>query len=167
MALVFVLGTICAVPVSANEQTAPKRTIMVYAIGSNLEAESKCFTKKFVEFSDLPYNENLDIIVLTGGSLKWNTPGEYLDGADEVDVEYDQVWRVVGKKDGEEHGAFRLVEPTGMPGYEKANMGDPETLTAFMDYCCENYPADIYDIILWDHGGGPVGGYGVTTGSKL
>lgn len=160
MALVFVLGTICAVPVSANEQTAPKRTIMVYAIGSNLEAESKCFTKKFVEFSDSPYNENLDIIVLTGGSLKWNTPGEYLDGADEVDVEYDQVWRVVGKKDGEEHGAFKLIEPTGMPGYEKANMGDPETLTAFMDYCCENYPADIYDIILWDHGGGPVGGYG-------
>ncbi len=30
-----------------------------------------------------------------------------------------------------------------------------------MDYCYTNYPADIYDIILWDHGGGPVGGYGL------
>ena len=98
--------------------------------------------------------------MITGGSLKWNTPGEYLDGADEVDVEYDQVWKVVGKKDGEEHGSFKLIEPTGMPGFEKANMGSPETLTAFMDYCYTNYPADIYDIILWDHGGGPVGGYG-------
>ncbi|MBR6916251.1 MAG: hypothetical protein IKN36_07815, partial [Clostridia bacterium] len=160
MAFVFVLGTMCAFPAFAEGQKTPKRTIMFYAVGSNLEAKSKCFTNKFVEFSNSPYNENLDIIVLTGGSLKWNTPGEYLDGADEVDVEYDQVWKVVGKKDGEEHGSFKLIEPTGMPGYEMANMGAPETLTAFMDYCYENYPADIYDIILWDHGGGPVGGYG-------
>ena len=160
MALVFVFGTICAVPASADEQETPKRTIMVYAIGSNLEANSKCFTKKVVEFSNMSYNENLDIIVITGGSLKWNTPGEYLDGADEIDAEYDQVWKVVGKKDGQEHGSFKLIEPTGMPGYEKANMGDAETLTAFMDYCYENYPANIYDIVLWDHGGGPVGGYG-------
>ncbi|MBQ9545287.1 MAG: hypothetical protein IJV00_09185, partial [Clostridia bacterium] len=78
MALVFVFGTICAFPVSANEQETPKRTIMVYAIGSNLEAQSKCFTNKVLEFSDSPYNEKLDIIVLTGGSLQWHTPGEYL-----------------------------------------------------------------------------------------
>lgn len=160
MALVFVLGTTCTISVSAEEKTVPKRTIMLYAIGSNLEADSQCFTKKVIEFSNSPYNENLDIIVITGGSFKWNTPAEYLDGTDEIDVEYDQVWKVVGKKDGEEHGSFKLIEPTGMPGYEKANMGMSETLTAFIDYCYENYPADIYDIILWDHGGGPVGGYG-------
>ena len=160
MALVFVLGTISAVSVSAEGQETPKRTVMFYAIGSNLESQSNCFTNKVLEFSDSPYNENLDIIVITGGSLQWHTPSEYLDGADEIDAEYDQVWKVVGKKDGEEHGAFKLIEPTGMSGYEKANMGAPETLTAFMDYCYTNNPADIYDIILWDHGGGPVGGYG-------
>ena len=159
-ALVLVLGTICAYPASADGETAPRRTVMFYAVGSNLEAQSKCFTNKVVEFSNSTYNENLDIIVITGGSFKWHAPAEYLDGAEEIDVEYDQVWKVVGKKDGEEHGKFKLVEPTGMPGYEKANMGAPETLTAFMDYCYTNYPADVYDIILWDHGGGPVGGYG-------
>jgi hypothetical protein len=100
MALVFVLGTMCAFPASAEGQETPKRTIMFYAIGSNLESQAECFTKKVLEFSDSPYNEDLDIIVITGGSLQWHTPSEYLDGADEIDAEYDQVWKVVGKKDG-------------------------------------------------------------------
>ena len=38
-------------------------------------------------------------------------------------------------------------------------MSDPETLLAFIDYGAENYPAEKYDLICWDHGGGPAGGY--------
>ena len=158
--LIFILGTTSTISVSAEENTVPKRTIMFYVIGSNLEADSSCATNKLIELSSSPYNENLDIIVITGGSLKWHTPAEYLDGADEISVEYNQVWKVVGKKEGEEHGSFKLIEPAGLPGYGKANMATSETLTAFMDYCYENYPADIYDIVLWDHGGGPAIGYG-------
>ena len=37
------------------------------------------------------YNENLDLIVITGGSFEWHTPSEYLDGAEDISVEYDQV----------------------------------------------------------------------------
>ncbi len=33
------------------------------------------------------------------------------------------------------------------------NMGDPETLTWFINYTVENYPAEKYALILWDHGG--------------
>lgn len=33
------------------------------------------------------------------------------------------------------------------------NMGDPETLTWFINYTVENYPADKYALIIWDHGG--------------
>lgn len=33
------------------------------------------------------------------------------------------------------------------------NMGDPETLTWFINYTFENHPADRYALILWDHGG--------------
>ncbi len=121
MALVFVLGMTGVFPASAEGQDTPKRTVMFYAIGSNLESQAECFTKKFVEFSNSPYNENLDIIVLTGGSLQWHTPSEYLDGADEVDVEYDQVWKVVGKKEGEEHGAFK----DGYAGIRKSEYGRP------------------------------------------
>ena len=34
------------------------------------------------------------------------------------------------------------------------NMADPVTLTAFVNWATENYPAEKYILILWDHGGG-------------
>ena len=37
-------------------------------------------------------------------------------------------------------------------------MGDPETLSGFLQYGMENYPARDYALILWDHGGGPMEG---------
>jgi len=33
------------------------------------------------------------------------------------------------------------------------NMGDPQTLTWFINYTVEAFPADKYALILWDHGG--------------
>ena len=48
--------------------------------------------------------------------------------------------------------------------YEKEDnyewMSDPEVLKAFINFCAEKYPAENYDLILWDHGGGPTGGFG-------
>ena len=40
-------------------------------------------------------------------------------------------------------------------------MGNPLTLSSFVNYCFDFFPADSYSLILWDHGGGPVLGYGV------
>jgi len=40
-------------------------------------------------------------------------------------------------------------------------MSNPATLKAFINYGAANFPADKYDLILWDHGGGPKGGFGV------
>jgi len=36
--------------------------------------------------------------------------------------------------------------------YER-NMGDPTTLSFFIDYVANKYPADKYALVLWDHGG--------------
>ena len=36
-------------------------------------------------------------------------------------------------------------------------MNDPEVLKAFINFGVENYPAEKYDLILWDHGSGPGG----------
>ena len=36
-------------------------------------------------------------------------------------------------------------------------MNDPEVLKAFINFGVENYPAEKYDLILWDHGSGPEG----------
>ena len=40
------------------------------------------------------------------------------------------------------------------------NMADSATLTDYIQYCSSNYAADHYGLVLWDHGGGVVGGYG-------
>lgn len=42
-----------------------------------------------------------------------------------------------------------LVEPWGEP-----NMGDPVTLTNFIDRAEYLYPADKYALVMWNHGGG-------------
>ncbi len=42
---------------------------------------------------------------------------------------------------------------------ENELMSDPETLKAFIDYCVANYPAETYDLILWDHGFGPMNSF--------
>lgn len=39
-------------------------------------------------------------------------------------------------------------------------MTKPENLTSFIQYCTSNYPANRNELILWDHGGGSITGYG-------
>ncbi len=34
-------------------------------------------------------------------------------------------------------------------------------MSSFLNYGFDFFPADSYSLILWDHGGGPVLGYGV------
>ncbi len=36
----------------------------------------------------------------------------------------------------------------------EANMGNPQTLVDFVNWAKQNYPADHYCLVLWDHGGG-------------
>lgn len=54
-----------------------------------------------------------------------------------------------------------LITPgmTPSPGSEaqnigEVNMGDPATLTTFVEWTIANYPANHYALVLWDHGSG-------------
>ncbi|MBI9108054.1 MAG: hypothetical protein JEZ04_15000 [Spirochaetales bacterium] len=41
------------------------------------------------------------------------------------------------------------------PGFDpELNMADPETLTGFLKYCRDEYPAEHYALMFWNHGGG-------------
>jgi len=79
--------------------------------------------------------------VETGGTLKWQN--------NTVDSSTNQRFKVTN--DG-----LKLLE--GNLG--KKSMVEPETLSDFIKYCKTNFPADRYMLILWDHGGGSVSGYG-------
>jgi hypothetical protein len=46
-------------------------------------------------------------------------------------------------------------------------MMKPSTLTSFIRYCTQNYPANRNELIFWDHGGGSLSGYGYDETNKL
>lgn len=143
------------VPVYAHAEES-SRTVIIYCVGSTLESESGYATNNLIQAMEADYSENLNVIVMTGGAKDWYTPAEYLSGAESIDPAENQIWKLEGKRSGEEHGRMLLLEgqSTDKP------MTDPDTLAYFLDYCYTEYPAECYDLIMWDHGGGPAYGFG-------
>ena len=84
--------------------------------------------------------DNINIVIQTGGATRWSDS--------QVNPNKTQRFEF---KDG------RLLEIENLPLQDSC---DPDTLSDFMSYCDENYPADHRMLVLWDHGGGVVG-YGV------
>ena len=116
-------------------------TIMVYMNGSDLESENGAATSDLIEMLDSGVDTDIaNIVIFTGGAIRWHN--------DLVPSDECAVWRV---KDGE------LVK---LGGVGLLNMGDPETLAGFAAYATRSFPARRYGLILWDHGGGSIAGYG-------
>ena len=122
-------------------------TVMVYIVGSNLESRYGSATNDIAEMrqAGLDYGKT-NLLVYTGGSKRWvsdipSTSNNVLD---------------LSKDPEEKDSKERIVAHTD----KSANMGIPQTLSEFVNYCAENYPAQHYGLILWNHGGGPLWGYG-------
>ena len=116
-------------------------TMMVYMCGTDLESKYGMASSDLSEMAAAKYGDNVNIIVYTGGCKGWKTKG--------ISSSVNQVYQV---KSG---GLKALISDDG----SKA-MTDPDTLSAFIKYCNKNFPADRNELILWDHGGGSVSGYG-------
>ena len=159
--------TVSSVPAgyAADEKEQPTRTVMFYCMGGNLEESYGSAAGNLIQAMESEYNEDLSFIVLTGNTKEWTMPAEYLEGADSISGNVLQVWELRGKQDGEEHGTMKLLGG-GDLFTESTKLYESETLTDFADYCCESYPSDLYDLILWGHGGGPAYGYGMDNGKK-
>lgn len=160
-----------------------KRTILFYVCGSDLETESglASFNIKQVLDANFSADDDVKFIVMTGGSLKWNLESEYLcdpnglglavddeTGEYTISSEYNQIWEAKGADAAENAGKLVLLDADGITGADGEAvvakdelMGDYETLQAFINYGAENYPAEKYDLVLWDHGSGPMGYFAV------
>jgi hypothetical protein len=114
---------------------------MVYMCGTDLESKYGMSSADLSEMASADFGDNINIIVYTGGCAKWKTNG--------ISNRVNQVFQV--KK-----GSMTcLVSDDG----DKA-MTDPNTLSSFIKWTAQNYPANRYELIMWDHGGGSVSGYG-------
>lgn len=117
-------------------------TVMVYIVGSNLESRYGAATNDIKEMlgAGLDFSKN-NLLVYAGGSKRWNS---------DISNTYNSVIDLA---------AGDSLEVTARTD-ETADMGTAETISQFINYCTENYPARHYGLVLWDHGAGPLWGYG-------
>ncbi|MBQ6655366.1 MAG: hypothetical protein IJM79_07580 [Erysipelotrichaceae bacterium] len=120
-------------------------TIMIYMCGTDLESRSKMATYDITEMARATISDNINLLIYTGGCTQW-----HLGNGNVISTKVNQIYRIL---DGGQ--ADRLVDNAGA-----ATMVANNTLESFIDYCTENYEADRYGLIFWDHGSGSVGGYG-------
>lgn len=129
------------IPPEEQGNASDTYTLMLYMCASNLESECGFATEDLNEIMYGYTAGNLNVIVQTGGTAEWQN----------TVVADDRCQRYRVTEDG-----LELVDDSlGMQ-----NMADSATLTDFIQYCSSNYAADHYGLVLWDHGGGVVGGYG-------
>ncbi|WP_455254322.1 clostripain-related cysteine peptidase [Ruminococcus sp.] len=129
------------IPPEEQGNASDTYTLMLYMCASDLESECGFATEDLNEIMYGYTAGNLNVIVQTGGTAEWQN----------TVVADDRCQRYRVTEDG-----LELVDDSlGMQ-----NMADSATLTDFIRYCSSNYAADHYGLVLWDHGGGVVGGYG-------
>ena len=123
-------------------------TVMVYLCGTDLESRSSMATRDLQEMARAKFDdEKVKVIVYTGGCLNWHVK--------EISTQVNQVWRVYSG------GKFEKIAEDGDKG-----MTVPGTLSGFLQYGFDKFPASRYELILWDHGGGSVSGYGYDEKNK-
>ena len=119
-----------------------KRTIMIYMTGSDLESKYYSATRDLKEMVTSGADfENLNVLIYTGGSKKWHSN----------DIPNDK------------HAIFKVNSDSleKLEEFDNSdNMTDPDNLAFFLEYGYDNYKAEHYDLIFWNHGGGPIYGYG-------
>ncbi len=127
---------------TTEKQAQKQCTVMIYMIGSNLESEYGAATNDLIEIENagLDYTKN-NLLICAGGARRWlaDLP---VDQNSVLDMSLEKGNRIVAQTDA------------------NADMGAPSTLSAFLNFSTEYYPADHYMLIFWDHGGGPIWGFG-------
>ena len=116
-------------------------TLMVYMCGTDLESRNGMATSDLMEMTKASLSDKVNVIAFTGGCKEWKN--------NIVSNRVNQIYKV------EKGGLQPIVKDAG-----NASMTKPSTLSGFIQYGREHYPANRYGLILWDHGSGSVAGYG-------
>lgn len=116
---------------------ASARTILVYLCGSDLEEKLALASNDLagVDSSKVDLSTT-NVVVYTGGATKWHNYISPTENAIYVLTE----------------NGFEKKET-----YAKASMGNSASLLQLLNYGYENYKADKYDLVMWNHGLGALG----------
>lgn len=129
-------------PVPTETETDPALrgtwAVYWYLCGSDLETNGGFATTDLLEMMEVTLPENVKVVIETGGAQEWQNDT----------VGSDALGRYL-------YSGNTLTQISEEPD---ANMSDPNTLADFLQFCNANYPAERQVVILWDHGGGSLGG---------
>ena len=125
-----------------DKAAARKVVVMEYIIGSNLEDARGMASVNISQMKETTAKgDGVEFVVQAGGSERWFTSG----------IEDSTVGRYLISE-----GTLETAEMLS----SKTCMSESESLTDFIVWAKNNYPADRYMLVLWDHGGGFASGYG-------
>lgn len=117
-------------------------TVLVYMNGSDLETQDGEATADLGEMVAAGSGGNVHVAVETLGTKRWrSTYG--------ISNKTAQRYEVTGR------GLTLVADNLG-----SVSVGDADSLADFIQWGAETYPADRYILVMWDHGAGPVYGYG-------
>ncbi len=134
---------------SANSYV-PSWTIIVYMDGDN-DLEQYALDD-FNEMEMVDANgHTINVIVLLD-----RCDGETIADGDWKGTRLYKIWHDTSssKINSERLADSQYLKITNTDDSDELNMGDPDTLSNFISFSKENYPADYYSLILWDHGSG-------------
>lgn len=126
------------VPVGTDAKSA---TIMIYMNGSDLETKYGEATWDISEMLSSGIGENVNVLIQTMGTRQWQDYG--------ISGKTSQTWKI-------DNGELLPVRD----GLGQLDCTLSETLSEFIDFSKSSYPAERYLFLFWDHGGGPVYGFG-------
>lgn len=115
-------------------------TVMVYMIGTDLESSYGMATSDVYEMLNGKQYDNINIVLQTGGCKKWNNS--------------------VFSNNNVERWAINSSNFSRLGYIGRASMVDSDTLADFIRYSADNFPANRYMLVLWDHGAGSISGFG-------
>ncbi len=115
-------------------------TLLVYMCGTDLETNYGMATSDLNEMAYATHSDKVNIIVETGGTKRWKNSV--------VSSGTNQRWMI------SDRSVIALDKNVG-----RRAMTDPSSLSDFIRWGVDNFPADRYFLILWDHGGGSLQGY--------
>ncbi|MCR4789108.1 MAG: hypothetical protein K5888_11010 [Lachnospiraceae bacterium] len=127
-------------PISIDSD-ARSATVLVYMNGSDLETKAGEASNDIAEMLGSGVGRNVNVLIQTMGTKDWQDFG--------ISSKTTQIYRA------NERDLELLEDDLGQLKCTRS-----ETLSDFIDYGKTNYPADRYILIFWDHGGGPVYGFG-------
>lgn len=113
-------------------------TLLIYMCGSTLETKNGAATKNITEMLGVDLPEKTNVVIQTGGAKRWRN----------YDIPSDKFNRYVIK-----NNQCVLEESVALD-----NMGSSESLSDFIRYGLDKYPAEHTGLILWNHGGGSLKG---------